>query len=970
VADRIIATTYIGREGTDGRKTLSGSANTLAVYNRALSNVEIYNSYLALTTNTINAPIEIGDANGAPALSVASDGRVNVTKLGQSSNVVPWPPAAMVSFFTTINNGNYIASSSSYYGANPPWYAFDKTNTQWASAYNTPSDYSTTIPYNANSTAPSTTDVNGTVYLGAWIQIQLPVPITLSYYIFQGSYSVTTWGPARFVLLGSRDGINWFLVDSQSGLSWSTSYQTKTCTPQNTQSYSYFRYVCLQVVSNSGNTEVGELTLYGTADTAQPLTVAQPVTLSYGAQTASLTGISGDKFVPQDFSSSGLNIPAYVVSNTATVANTVAFSSFGPFAGEGSVYFPGGTGAYVNFPSSAVTLWPGALTSLGSGTIEMWVYLTKYNANQTTLIARGTTSGTFGWWLNISSSGALSFQTYGGAFTTSGGTVALNAWNHVAVSAASNYVSIFLNGTLVGTPFTYSGTLTGSVSDPILISNPSNANYTINGYISNMRLTIGQALYTTSFTPPTAPLQPIQGTTQAGLPYGTVLLLRNAPAPGRVLTSKFGGANSGGVLAFPPAAMTGYSTALNSGYGQGTYVASASVEFSASYLAWYAFDQNASNSWLSSANYSASSPFPYTGSTTTVDVTGTSYAGDWLQIQMPSSIVLSGYTLTTFIGNKFFVMGSRDGTNWSLVDQRSNAGSGTFTGTVASGQAFTYFRIVFNQAGGARYAQVNQWTLNGTIEGPSISADGRLGVGVSNPVQALEVAGSALFTGRVGIGSTMPATGTGIYLWSNTSGTASQIFAQGQVYPSNGASVNRDMLSILNNNGGSVNARINLWGDVFNVGPQIDYGAALHRFMHQNLTTFIGGFSNGNLLTGGATTISVDANGYIIRGATSDQRLKSNIEPMTQYGLATVSNLNPVSFEWNDDAKVKFGDGLQYGLIAQDVQQAFPWAVSESQDEQKTLTIDYPKFTPVLINAIKELQARVVALEQRLASSS
>ena len=274
---------------------------------------------------------------------------------------------------------------------------------------------------------------------------------------------------------------------------------------------------------------------------------------------------------------------------------------------------------------------------------------------------------------------------------------------------------------------------------------------------------------------------------------------------------------------------------------------------------------------------------------------------------------------------------------------------------------------MFSVQNAGNYAQLGEWTLNGSIESVNINPDGKLGIGVSAPVQNLEVAGNALVTGRIGIGSTMPATGTGIYLWSNTSGTASQIFAQGQVYPSNGASVNRDMLSILNNNGGSVNARINLWGDVYNVGPQIDYGAALHRFMHQNLTTFIGGFSNGNLLTGGATTISVDANGYIIRGATSDQRLKSNIVPLTEYGLATVSNLNPVSFEWNDDAKVKFGDGLQYGLIAQDVQQVFPWAVSESQDAQKTLTIDYPKFTIVLINAIKELGDRVADLEQRLA---
>jgi hypothetical protein len=54
---------------------------------------------------------------------------------------------------------------------------------------------------------------------------------------------------------------------------------------------------------------------------------------------------------------------------------------------------------------------------------------------------------------------------------------------------------------------------------------------------------------------------------------------------------------------------------------------------------------------------------------------------------------------------------------------------------------------------GATNAVVGEWTLNGSIEGPSISADGRLGLGVSNPVQALEVAGNMIAGGTVSSGS-------------------------------------------------------------------------------------------------------------------------------------------------------------------------------------------------------------------------
>ena len=291
------------------------------------------------------------------------------------------------------------------------------------------------------------------------------------------------------------------------------------------------------------------------------------------------------------------------------------------------------------------------------------------------------------------------------------------------------------------------------------------------GYLSNLRITRGQALYTTTFTPPTGPLQPIQGTTQAGLPYGTVLLLRNAPAPGRIQTTKFSGANSGQVLSFPPAAMTTYAVSLNAGYGQGTYVASASSENTAGggYYSYRAFDKGASTVPYSATGSLYAASGAYTGTVRSVDVNGTSYSGEWLQIQMPSSVVLSSYSLQQRqdgYGNgngeptSWTILGSNDGTNWSVVDQRTFtawAGSATFfTFTVASQRSFSFYRFVGSTVGssaGTNNLCFAEWTLNGSIESVNVTADGRVGLGVVNPTRALEVAGDIVCTGTVSSGT-------------------------------------------------------------------------------------------------------------------------------------------------------------------------------------------------------------------------
>jgi hypothetical protein len=73
-----------------------------------------------------------------------------------------------------------------------------------------------------------------------------------------------------------------------------------------------------------------------------------------------------------------------------------------------------------------------------------------------------------------------------------------------------------------------------------------------------------------------------------------------------------------------------------------------------------------------------------------------------------------------------------------------------------------------------------------------------------------------------------------------------------------------------------------------------------------------------------------------------------------------------VTFEWRE-GKESYqshpGKNREMGVIAQEVQAAFPDAVAE--DEDGLLMVDYPALVAALIEAVKELADRVEALEAR-----
>lgn len=96
----------------------------------------------------------------------------------------------------------------------------------------------------------------------------------------------------------------------------------------------------------------------------------------------------------------------------------------------------------------------------------------------------------------------------------------------------------------------------------------------------------------------------------------------------------------------------------------------------------------------------------------------------------------------------------------------------------------------------------------------------------------------------------------------------------------------------------------------------------------------------------------------------SDIRYKKDILPLNN-NLAQLSQLQGVSYYWRKEEfpSKKFTDNKQLGLIAQEVEILFPEVVYTDKDGYKS--VDYAHLTPVLIEAIKELNQKIEALENQ-----
>ena len=162
--------------------------------------------------------------------------------------------------------------------------------------------------------------------------------------------------------------------------------------------------------------------------------------------------------------------------------------------------------------------------------------------------------------------------------------------------------------------------------------------------------------------------------------------------------------------------------------------------------------------------------------------------------------------------------------------------------------------------------------------------------------------------------------------------------------------------NLLTVSSGSVNAA----GDSNNFGNTSLDATTVESLSVTNNTQSTSNTTGAIICTGGAG-IARDLNvgGDITAFATSDERLKDNIEAIPN-ALLKMKRISGNTFDWNEESGK---EGSECGVIAQEIESlGLPGLVETRDNGYKT--VRYEKLVPLLIEAIKELTERVQELEK------
>ena len=132
---------------------------------------------------------------------------------------------------------------------------------------------------------------------------------------------------------------------------------------------------------------------------------------------------------------------------------------------------------------------------------------------------------------------------------------------------------------------------------------------------------------------------------------------------------------------------------------------------------------------------------------------------------------------------------------------------------------------------------------------------------------------------------------------------------------------------------------------------------------NQNLSPVVGGTGGPFSSNHDAVDLGTSVNRFkaiyltVSPNVGSDRKLKENIEDADDAG-SILDSIQIRKFDW-----ISNGTHQSYGVVAQELAEVFPEAVSEPESEEDIMGVTYERLIPVLVKEIQSLRSRVAELE-------
>ena len=126
-------------------------------------------------------------------------------------------------------------------------------------------------------------------------------------------------------------------------------------------------------------------------------------------------------------------------------------------------------------------------------------------------------------------------------------------------------------------------------------------------------------------------------------------------------------------------------------------------------------------------------------------------------------------------------------------------------------------------------------------------------------------------------------------------------------------------------------------------------------------------FINGSLIVGSATTSStlglIRASNDVIAFASSDERLKENVVPISN-SIEKINQIGGYEYDWIPMEGIHENTGHDIGVIAQEIEKVLPEIVTRR--ENGYLAVKYERIVALLIECVKEQQKQITNLENKI----